>query len=309
MGQVAAPATILLAYNAEQAIRGAVVNGGTRLNPGDFVLSPRGVTDKTIAQTRDASGPNGGRYRLEMQTDGNLVLYDVGTGDRRSALWSSGTSGRPGAYAVMQSDGNFVVYRNDGQPLWSTGTPGHPGAVLMVQSDDNLVIYAGVGAGVLWARRDHGSGGFWSGVFDVIKAIPAIAVAPIWIPTAAIVDATASVVQGKAPTLGTTGDLIDWSATHPVETIAITAGAAAVAAGTGAVIGAYGASAVIAGTGAVAAPAGKVVAAVAPEVLPDPGPPPAPLTPAGTPDTTGATPETSSAPLLIAAVLAALALL
>ncbi len=41
-----------------------------------------------------------------MQTDGNLVLYWNGHG----ALWSSNTANTAGNRAIMQTDGNFVVY-------------------------------------------------------------------------------------------------------------------------------------------------------------------------------------------------------
>lgn len=57
----------------------------------------------------------GGRYRLLYQGDGNLVLYDD---VQRTAPWSSNTGGTSAGQAAMQSDGNIVVYRSDGQPAW-----------------------------------------------------------------------------------------------------------------------------------------------------------------------------------------------
>ncbi|BBY82168.1 peptidoglycan DD-metalloendopeptidase family protein [Mycolicibacterium pulveris] len=89
-----------------------------------------------------------GRYRLYMQKDGNLVLYD----EQRShkALWASATDGQSGAHAVMQSDGNLVVYRGS-KALWSSHTNGQKGAVLVVQNDGNLVIYKGSTAA--WDRH------------------------------------------------------------------------------------------------------------------------------------------------------------
>jgi len=53
------------------------------------------------------------------------------------ALWSSGTNG-PG-YAVMQGDGNLVIYTPAGVAVWHTITWGHPGAWLTVQDDGNVV--------------------------------------------------------------------------------------------------------------------------------------------------------------------------
>ena len=58
--------------------------------------------------------------RLDFQADGNLVLYD-GQG---AALWASGTSGTSGAELSLQADGNLVLYNGAQQPLWSTQTPG-----------------------------------------------------------------------------------------------------------------------------------------------------------------------------------------
>ncbi len=63
------------------------------------------------------SGTTGGANKLLMQQDGNLVLYHNG-----HAKWSTGTNGHPGAYFVMQNDGNAVVYSRNNQPLWSTNT-------------------------------------------------------------------------------------------------------------------------------------------------------------------------------------------
>lgn len=53
------------------------------------------------------------------QTDGNLVLYALGT-----PKWQSISSGHPGAYAVIQTDGNFVVYSSTNFPLWVSNTGG-----------------------------------------------------------------------------------------------------------------------------------------------------------------------------------------
>jgi len=53
-----------------------------------------------------------------MQDDGNFVLYDV----NNQPVWASNTAGNPGAYLAVQDDGNLVVYNQDGNPLWATNT-------------------------------------------------------------------------------------------------------------------------------------------------------------------------------------------
>ncbi|XP_020101866.1 mannose-specific lectin-like [Ananas comosus] len=85
-----------------------------------------------------------GNYRLTMQTDCNLVLYDGG-----NAVWSSGTYNQgSGCYAKMQSDGNLVVYGGYNNALWATNTEREQGNYICVlQRDRNVVIYGPA----LWA--------------------------------------------------------------------------------------------------------------------------------------------------------------
>lgn len=77
-----------------------------------------------------------GRFSLVMQGDGNLVLYQGS-----KALWNSATNGRGGQRAVMQTDGNFVVYSSGGAALWNSGTAGLPGGTLLLQNDGNLIVW------------------------------------------------------------------------------------------------------------------------------------------------------------------------
>jgi hypothetical protein len=61
-----------------------------------------------------------------------------------SVAWSTQTF-VPGTSAVMQADGNFVLYTPSGQPVWHTQTSGNPGAFFNVQDDGNLVVYSSTG--------------------------------------------------------------------------------------------------------------------------------------------------------------------
>lgn len=91
---------------------------------------------------------NNGRFRLYMQGDGNLVLYDEA--QNHKALWASGTNGKPGARAAMQGDGNLVVYSGS-TGVWSTKTNGWNSARVVIQDDGNMVVYAGSTA--VWDRH------------------------------------------------------------------------------------------------------------------------------------------------------------
>src|SRR6201999_3386699 len=69
-----------------------------------------------------------GAFSLNMQGDGNLVLYQGGT-----ALWATNTSGSGADEAIMQGDGNLVLYNSSGTAEWASGTAGNSGADLVVQ--------------------------------------------------------------------------------------------------------------------------------------------------------------------------------
>lgn len=115
-----------------------------------LVIAPRPGTN-VLGTNQSLSGnqfirSHVGNHELVMQTDGNLVQYQEGV-----ALWHTGTWGNPGAYAILQGDGNFVIYRSNGTPLWSTNTWGTPANALVMQDDGNVVLY-GPGGQVFWHK-------------------------------------------------------------------------------------------------------------------------------------------------------------
>jgi hypothetical protein len=86
-------------------------------------------------------------YRLQMQTDGNLVMVKNG----KTPVWSTRTVSK-GAFAVMQTDGNLVVYSAAKKALWSSKTV-RKGAVLQMNNDGRLVIVYGRTA--IWSTSAH----------------------------------------------------------------------------------------------------------------------------------------------------------
>jgi hypothetical protein len=119
--------------------------GGSAAVAGNMML-----VDEKLSPGQTRVSPNG-RYRLILQTDGNLALYDV---RKVPALWSSKTNGRPTQTAIMQADGNFVLYDGAGNRIWDTGTTGHANAQLQVQDDGNVVLYDGNHKNY-WATNTH----------------------------------------------------------------------------------------------------------------------------------------------------------
>jgi len=108
---------------------------GDRLVPGQGLMAGNSI--KSV----------NGYFRLTMQTDGNLVMYDV----YDQPWWSSHTYGHNNSWdAVMQGDGNLVVYDGHGKPLWASNTSGNAGGWLVMQDDGNAVVY-NASSHPLWA--------------------------------------------------------------------------------------------------------------------------------------------------------------
>jgi hypothetical protein len=91
-----------------------------------------------------------GRAILRLQQDRNLVLYKD-TGGSFSPVFQAPNAFGNGNTAIMQDDGNFVLYDQNNQPVWASGTAGNPGADLAVQEDGNLVVY--LNGNALWASN------------------------------------------------------------------------------------------------------------------------------------------------------------
>ena len=120
------------------------VNGGINVL---FTTEPKNLQDGVKAPS--SSNPNrvwkggqtvlkNGPFSLYMQNDGNLVVDYI-----LKPIWSTQTGGNPGAYASMNSDGDFFIYNKDSTKLlWSTATSGHPNDYLYLLSNGTIVIKA-----------------------------------------------------------------------------------------------------------------------------------------------------------------------
>jgi hypothetical protein len=95
--------------------------------PANTIMSP-GYSTKSDNQC----------FRLDAQTDGNLVLYNLAAS---RAIWNSGTNGRSVKQTIFQGDGNLVIYDPSNKPIWASGTDRRGATRLTVQDDGNLVIY------------------------------------------------------------------------------------------------------------------------------------------------------------------------
>jgi murein DD-endopeptidase len=101
--------------SAAPAVYVGTVPAGATLMPGDSVTS------------------NNGQFRLVMQGDGNLVEYGIG----QRVLWASNTTGKPGAFAQIRTNGTLaIVYNNVRIALW--GGAGQVGRNFGVRPDGSM---------------------------------------------------------------------------------------------------------------------------------------------------------------------------
>ncbi|MGD3105189.1 hypothetical protein [Streptomyces sp. YGL11-2] len=90
---------------------------------------------------------------LVFQEDGNLVIYRKRDG---KAIWNSGTYGKDAWTFDVAANGDVGIHPRDVSTwLWHTGTAGNYGAYALLQDDGNFVVYRKGGGpktgGALWA--------------------------------------------------------------------------------------------------------------------------------------------------------------
>ena len=72
------------------------------------------------------------------------------------ADWGTATEGNPGAYIILQSDGNLVVLTSDDKTLWHSHTDGIRNIDhLIMQNDGHLVLYKNDGSAAWWHRTGN----------------------------------------------------------------------------------------------------------------------------------------------------------
>lgn len=95
-----------------------------------------------------------GAYTAIMQSDGNFVIYNNSTG---APTWATGSNGTNRSI-ILQSDGNLVIYAA-GAAVWASGSAEQPTGSFFLKLEDSgsLVLYKGTPAspeGTLWSSRD-----------------------------------------------------------------------------------------------------------------------------------------------------------
>ncbi|AUX22522.1 uncharacterized protein SOCEGT47_030250 [Sorangium cellulosum] len=108
----------------------------------------------TTMVAKDTLTSANGAYTAILQSDGNFVIYDNSTG---KPTWATGSNG-PDRSLVLQGDGNLVIYAA-GAAVWASGSAEQPTGAFFLELEDSgsLVLYKGTPAspeGTLWSSRD-----------------------------------------------------------------------------------------------------------------------------------------------------------
>ena len=99
-----------------------------------------------------------GKFRLIYQRDGNLCVYIYPENlEYKCCIWATNTNGTVPGKAILQTNGNFVVYNGDGKPIKATETNGKIPSYLQMKNDGNLVLYGTDGncVVILWSIRNQ----------------------------------------------------------------------------------------------------------------------------------------------------------
>lgn len=122
--------------------------GSTSLRPGGSLRStdPAGhsLVSGGLGAGADDTLATFTPYRLELQSDGNLVEYRRTEG-RDVAVWATGTRSATATTLQFQSDGNVVLRNAAGTVLWSTGTAGRSAAYFDVYGNGQVVTQDSTG--------------------------------------------------------------------------------------------------------------------------------------------------------------------
>lgn len=126
--------------------RGRTLAAGSELQPEQYLL----------ARNR--------QYQLEYQSDGDLVLYRLGSG----RTWKPNIPD-----SKLDESGTWELERT---ALWRTGKPGNAGCVRLQASDGNLVVYrTATGTEPAWAAHEHGAiCGAEHDAFDVAASLQTV---------------------------------------------------------------------------------------------------------------------------------------
>eukprot|EP00546_Thalassionema_frauenfeldii_P012760 CAMPEP_0178913002 /NCGR_PEP_ID=MMETSP0786-20121207/10592_1 /TAXON_ID=186022 /ORGANISM="Thalassionema frauenfeldii, Strain CCMP 1798" /LENGTH=483 /DNA_ID=CAMNT_0020585679 /DNA_START=180 /DNA_END=1634 /DNA_ORIENTATION=+ len=145
---------IIIAVLALALVIGVAVlasRGATQVRenyPYNVVLSP----NKKVSPGHTSRSPNG-LYVLEFTKSGSLVLRDK---EKDEILWRA-SEDDGGSKLSLQTDGNMVLRKSNGNVLFSSKTHGHPNSQLILDDGGQIAVIAPDGLSLWLAGKPRGT--------------------------------------------------------------------------------------------------------------------------------------------------------
>lgn len=99
-----------------------------------------------------------GRFKLCHRKNGDVVIYDHFKPKGSQTVWSAGTSGRDSSKLVLARDGFFKLLDSDGDEIWRADSKRNRANHAVMQNDGNFVLYSDTGP--VWSSNSWQHG--WS---------------------------------------------------------------------------------------------------------------------------------------------------
>jgi hypothetical protein len=122
---------------------------GLKFTPSSYILS----SSATLYPGQELSSPSG-NYVAVMQPDGNFVVYP-NDGTYSNPLWQSNTAGNNGATLAMQSDGNLTIYAMNGTQIWDVESTGTGNYLKLLDTGELQIV--GQNSTIYWRTNTTGS--------------------------------------------------------------------------------------------------------------------------------------------------------
>ncbi|KAG5666764.1 hypothetical protein PVAND_014774 [Polypedilum vanderplanki] len=103
----------------------------------NFIQGDKLAIDQCLVEGFSLKSANG-EFFLNMQTDGNLVIY---TTAKNVPIWATNTATLGGKRVCMQQDGDFNIYSQSNNLIWSSKTKGKSGIYVKLQNSGNLEMF------------------------------------------------------------------------------------------------------------------------------------------------------------------------
>jgi len=100
-----------------------------------------------VMRTNDMLVSNNGKYRMIVQSDGNVVVY-LG----KKPVYSTGTFGHGKTHLLLGPKGNLVIRNAKGKDIWASKTKGKGVSKLVLSDKGTLILYTPKNR-VIWTSK------------------------------------------------------------------------------------------------------------------------------------------------------------